>query len=98
MAKRLTDAEKARRAAEKAEKAGQRILLRELKTQARETIDARLKNDLLYLTNVRTAELEEAVQALANKRAEIKQAKLTEKERLRAIAKADLAQVKNLYL
>jgi hypothetical protein len=98
MAKRLTPEERAAREAAKAQAKADREALRTLKSLARERIKAELKNNLLYLTNTRKAEIEEAVQALSDTRAELKQSKLTEKERLRQLAKADLIAVKSLTI
>jgi hypothetical protein len=98
MARRLTPEVRAAREAEKARKRAERENLRTLKRLARERIKAELKNNLLYLTNVRKAEIEEAVQALSDRRAELKQSKLAEKERLRDLARADLIAVKSIKL
>ena len=98
MAKRLTPEERAASEAEKARKRADREALRTLKRLARERIKAELKNNLLYLTNTRKAEIEEAVQTLSDRRAELKQSKLAEKQRLRDLAKADLIAVKSLTI
>ena len=98
MAKRLTPEERAAREAAKAQKKADREALRTLKRLTREGIKAQLKNDLLYLTNVRKDQIEAAVQTLSDARAELKQSKLAEKQRLRDLAKADLIAVKSLTL
>ena len=98
MARRLTPEVRAAREAEKARKRAERENLRTLKRLTRERIKAELKNNLLYLTNVRKAEIEEAVQTLSDRRAELKQSKLAEKQRLRDLAKADLIAVKSLTI
>jgi len=98
MAKRLTPEERAAREAAKAQAKADREALRTLKSLARERIKSELKNNLLYLTNTRKAEIEQAVQTLSDTRAELKQSKLTEKERLRQLAKADLIAVKSLTI
>ena len=98
MARRLTPEVRAAREAEKARKRAERENLRTLKRLTRERIKAELKNNLLYLTNVRKAEIEEAVQTLSDRRAELKQSKLAEKERLRDLARADLIAVKSIKL
>jgi hypothetical protein len=98
MAKRLTPEEKAAREAAKVLAKANREALRSLKANARDAIKAQLKNDLLYLTNVRKDQIEAAVQTLSDARAELKQSKLAEKQRLRDQAKADLLLVKSLTI
>ena len=98
MAKRFTPEEKAAREAAKVLAKANREALRSLKAIAREGIKAQLKNDLLYLTNVRKDQIEAAVQTLSDARAELKQSKLAEKQRLRDQAKADLIAVKSLTI
>jgi hypothetical protein len=66
MAKRLTPEEKAAREAAKVLAKANREALRSLKATAREGIKAQLKNDLLYLTNVRKDQIEAAVQTLSD--------------------------------
>lgn len=98
MAKRLTPEERAAREAEKARKKADRESLRTLKALARDGIKAKLKNDLLYLTNTRKEEIETAVQRLSDSRSDLKESKLAEKQRLRDIAKAELIAVKSLTI